>query len=51
MLSTILIVILILMLLGAVPRWPHSRNWSYYPSGGLGLALLVVVILLLMGRI
>ncbi|NOT01711.1 MAG: DUF3309 domain-containing protein [Phycisphaerales bacterium] len=51
MLSTILIVILVLMALGAAPRWPHSRNWGYYPSGGLGLALLVVVILLLMGRI
>lgn len=51
MLSTVLIVILILMLLGAVPRWPHSRNWGYYPSGGLGLILLVLIILLLLGRI
>ena len=51
MLSTILIVILILMVLGAVPRWPHSRNWGYYPSGGLGLILLVLIILLLLGRI
>jgi hypothetical protein len=51
MLSTILIVILILMLLGAVPAWPHSRNWGYYPSGGLGLVALVVIILLLLGRI
>ena len=51
MLSTILIVVLILMLLGAVPRWPHSRDWGYYPSGGLGLVLLIVVILLLLGRI
>jgi len=51
MLSTVLIVILILMLLGAVPRWPHSRNWGYYPSGGLGLVALVVIILLLLGRI
>jgi len=51
MLSTVLIVILILLVLGAAPRWPHSRNWGFYPSGGLGLALLVVVILLLMGRI
>ena len=51
MLSTILIVILILMLLGAVPTWPHSRNWGYYPSGGLGVVLLIVVILLLLGRI
>ena len=51
MLSTILIVILILMLLGSVPRWPHSRNWGYYPSSGLGIVVLVLVILALMGRI
>lgn len=51
MLSTILIVILILMLLGAMPTWPHSRNWGYAPSGGLGLIVLIVIILLLMGRI
>ena len=51
MLSTILIVILVVMLLGAVPEWPHSRKWGYYPSAGLSLALLVVVILLLVGRI
>ena len=51
MLATILIVLLILMLLGAVPRWPHSKNWGYYPSGGLGLALLVVMILVLMGHL
>ena len=51
MFSTVLIVILILMLLGAVPNWRHSRNWGYYPSAGLSLALLVVVILLLLGRI
>jgi len=51
MLSTILIVFLILMLLGAVPRWPHSRNWGYYPSGGLGLILLILIILMLLGRI
>lgn len=49
--GTILIVILILLLLGAAPRWPHSRNWGYYPSGGIGLILLIVIILLLMGRI
>ncbi len=48
MLGTILIVIVILMLVGAMPRWPHSRDWGYYPSGGLGL---VLVILLLLGRI
>lgn len=51
MLGTILVVILILMLVGAVPTWPHSRNWGYYPSGGLGLVLLILIILLLMGRI
>lgn len=48
---TILLVILILMLLGALPRWPHSKNWGYYPSGGLGTILLIVVILMLLGRI
>jgi hypothetical protein len=47
----ILIVILILLLIGALPTWPHSRDWGYYPSGGLGTVLLVVVILLLLGRI
>jgi hypothetical protein len=51
MLGTILIVILILMLVGAVPTWPHSKNWGYFPSGGLGLLLLIVIVLLLMGRI
>ena len=51
MLGTILIVILVLMFVGAMPRWPHSRNWGYYPSGGLGLLLLVLIILLLFGRI
>jgi hypothetical protein len=51
MLGTILIVILILMLLGALPTWPHSRQWGYYPSSGLGLVLIILVILLLMGRI
>ncbi|MFZ1377352.1 MAG: DUF3309 domain-containing protein [Geothrix sp.] len=51
MLGTILIVLVILMLVGAMPRWPHSRDWGYYPSGGLGLVLLVLVILLLLGRI
>jgi hypothetical protein len=50
MLGTILIVILILMLVGAMPRWGHSRNWGYGPSGGLGLLVLVVVVLLLTGR-
>ncbi len=51
MLGTILIVILILALLGALPQWPHSRNWGYYPSGGLGLVLTIVIILLLLGRL
>ena len=51
MLSTVLIVILILLLLGALPTWPHSRNWGYFPSGGLGLIVLVLLILLLMGRL
>jgi hypothetical protein len=48
---TILIVILVLMLIGAVPAWPHSRNWGYYPSGGLGLVVIILIILLLLGRI
>jgi hypothetical protein len=47
---TILVVILVLMLVGALPSWPHSRNWGYYPSGGLGLVLIIVIILLLTGR-
>ncbi|MGA2966640.1 MAG: DUF3309 domain-containing protein [Terriglobales bacterium] len=51
MLGTILIVVLILALFGALPRWPHSRDWGYYPTGGLGLILCVVVILLVLGRI
>ena len=49
--GTILIVILILVVVGALPTWPHSKNWGYYPSGGLGLVLLILIILLLMGRI
>ena len=49
--STILLIILILLLLGAIPAWPHSRGWGYYPSGGLGLVILILLILLLMGRI
>jgi len=51
MLFTILIVLLLLMLLGAIPTWPHSRSWGYYPSGGLGLIVLILVVLLVMGRI
>jgi hypothetical protein len=51
MLGTILIVVLILLLIGAIPSWPYSRGWGYYPSGGLGLVLIIVVVLLAMGRI
>ena len=51
MLGTILVVLLVLMLLGALPTWPHSRSWGYYPSGGLGLVLGILVVLLLLGRI
>jgi Protein of unknown function (DUF3309) len=51
MLGTILLVLLILMLIGAFPTWPHSKNWGYYPSGGLGLLLAILLILLLLGRI
>jgi hypothetical protein len=51
MLGTILIIILILALVGALPTWGFSRSWGYYPSGGLGLVLVVVLILLLMGRL
>ena len=49
--STVLLVILILLLIGAFPTWPYSAGWGYYPSGGLGLVLLIVVVLLVMGRI
>ena len=48
---TILLIILIILLLGALPTWPYSSGWGYYPSGGLGLVLLIVVILLVAGRI
>jgi hypothetical protein len=51
MLAILLLVLLILALIGAVPTWPHSKNWGYYPSGGIGLALLIVVVLLFMGTI
>jgi hypothetical protein len=51
MLATVLVVLLVLMLLGALPTWPHSRNWGYYPSGGLGLVLAILVVLVLLGRI
>jgi hypothetical protein len=49
--NTILIVVLVILLLGALPMWPYSSGWGYYPSGGLGLVLLILVVLLLAGRI
>jgi flagellin-like protein len=51
MLSTMLIVVLVLFVLGAVPSWPHSREWGYYPSGVLGTVLLVIIVLILAGRL
>jgi hypothetical protein len=51
MFGTILLIVLFFMLLGALPTWPHSRSWGYYPSGGLGLLLVILVVLLLLGRI
>ena len=51
MIGTILLIVLILLLLGAIPTWPHSRDWGYYPSGGIGLVLIIVIVLLLLGRI
>ena len=50
-LGTILLIILILMLVGAFPTWPHSKNWGYGPSGGVGLVVIVIIVLLLMGRL
>ena len=50
-LGTILLIVIVLMLIGAIPSWPHSRAWGYGPSGGLGLVLIVVLVLLLLGRI
>ncbi|HEY8906978.1 MAG TPA: DUF3309 family protein [Rhodoferax sp.] len=49
--GTILLIVLILMLIGAFPSWPHSRSWGYGPTGGLGLVVIIVIILLVMGRI
>lgn len=49
--STILLIILILLLLGAIPAWPYSRNWGYYPGGIIGLLLIILIILMLMGRV
>ena len=51
MLGTILLILLVLMLIGAVPTWPHSRDWGYLPTGGMALLLLVVLVLMLFGRI
>jgi len=51
MLSTLLLILLVLLLIGALPAWPHSKSWGYYPSGGLGLVVLIVLLLLLFGRI
>jgi hypothetical protein len=51
MLGVILLVFLVLLLMGALPSWPYSRSWGYYPTGGLGLIVLVVIVLLLVGRI
>jgi hypothetical protein len=50
-LGTILLIVLVLLLIGAIPSWPHSQSWGYGPSGGLGLVVIIVVVLLLMGRI
>jgi hypothetical protein len=50
-LGTILLIIVVLMLIGAIPAWPHSRSWGYGPSGGLGLVLIILIILLLLGRL
>lgn len=50
-LGTILLIIVVLMLIGAIPTWPHSRSWGYGPSGGLGLVLIILIILILLGRL
>ena len=50
MLGTILIIVLVLLLVGALPSWPYSTGWGYYPSGGLGLILIIIVVLVLLGR-
>lgn len=50
-LGTILLIVLILLLLGAIPAWPHSRGWGYGPTGGIGLIVIILIVLLLMGRI
>jgi len=49
--STILLIVLVLLLIGALPTWPYSNGWGYYPSGGLGLIVVIVLVLVLMGRV
>jgi Protein of unknown function (DUF3309) len=49
--GTILLIILILVLLGVLPTWPHSREWGYYPTGGIGLIIIIIIVLLLLGRL
>jgi hypothetical protein len=49
--STLILIILLLLLVGAIPAWPHSKDWGYFPSGGLGVVLVVLLVLILMGRI
>jgi hypothetical protein len=51
MLLTILVVVLLLVLVGSIPTWPHSRDWGYYPSGGVGVVLLIILVLFLIGRL
>ena len=51
MLGTVLVILLVLILVGSLPAWPHSRNWGYGPTGGLGVLLVILVVLLLLGRI
>ncbi len=51
MLGTILLIVLILLLIGAIPTWPHSKNWGYGPSGGLALIVIIIIVLLLLGRL
>lgn len=51
MLGTVLLVVLVLLLIGAIPRWPHSKGWGYGPSGGLGLVVVILLVLLLMGKL
>jgi len=50
-LGTILLIVLIILLIGAIPNWPYSRDWGYFPSGGIGLVLVVVLLLVLLGRL